>query len=57
VNRWTASVTRTVDDLNTGPLFAAPQTYESLNGFARELESTMRDFRGNPKKYLRIKIF
>jgi phospholipid/cholesterol/gamma-HCH transport system substrate-binding protein len=57
VNRWTASVTRTVDDINAGPLFAAPQTYESLNGFARELESTMRDFRGNPQKYLRIKIF
>jgi phospholipid/cholesterol/gamma-HCH transport system substrate-binding protein len=57
VNRWTASVTRTVDDLNAGPLFAAPQTYESLNGMARELETTMRDFRGNPQKYLRIKIF
>ena len=57
VNRWVLSVTRSVDEFNSGPIFAAPQTYESLTGFARELEQTMRDFRGNPKKYLRIKVF
>jgi phospholipid/cholesterol/gamma-HCH transport system substrate-binding protein len=51
------TLARSVDEINAGPLFAAPQTYENLNGFARELEHTMRDFRGNPQKYLRIKLF
>jgi len=57
---WTALVNRlarSVDEINSGPMFGAPQSYESLNGFARELEETMRDFRGNPRKYLRIKMF
>jgi phospholipid/cholesterol/gamma-HCH transport system substrate-binding protein len=48
---------RSVDEVNAGPLFAAPLTYDNLNGVARELESTLKDFRGNPKKYLRIKVF
>jgi phospholipid/cholesterol/gamma-HCH transport system substrate-binding protein len=57
VNRWTTSMTRRVDEINTGPLFAAPQTYENLNGLARELAASMKDFRENPKKYLRLKVF
>ena len=57
VSRSLASLTQSVDAINYGPLFAAPQTYESLNGFARELESTLRDFRENPRKYLRLKVF
>jgi phospholipid/cholesterol/gamma-HCH transport system substrate-binding protein len=57
VNRSLVSLARSVDEINYGPLFAAPQTYESLNGFARELAETVKDFRGNPKKYLRIKVF
>ena len=57
MNRSVASFTQTVDQINAGSLFGAPQTYESLNGFARELEHTVRDFRENPKKYLRLKVF
>ena len=38
-------------------LFGAPQTYESLTGTAKNLEATMKDFRENPRKYLRLKIF
>ena len=56
-NQWVASLARSVDDLNTGPTFGSPQFYENLTGMARELESTMRDFRGNPQKYLRIRLF
>jgi phospholipid/cholesterol/gamma-HCH transport system substrate-binding protein len=55
--RQIEKLARSVDEVNAGPLFAAPQSYESLNGFARELENTLRDFRGNPQKYLRIKVF
>lgn len=56
-NGWVGSLARSVDEINSGPLFGAPQTYESLNGFARELRTTFRDFRGNPRKYMRIKVF
>jgi len=57
MNRSIASLTQSVDEINAGPLFGAPQSYESLNGFARELQTTLRDFRENPKKYLRLKVF
>jgi hypothetical protein len=51
------SLIGTVDEFNAGPLFAAPQSYESMAGSLKELENTLRDFRGNPRKYLRLKIF
>ena len=57
LNAWVVSTTRTVDEINTGPIFSAPQAYESMNGFARELEKTVRDFRENPRKYMRLKVF
>ena len=57
VTRGVAAWTQSVDQFNAGPIFAAPQAYESLNGMARELEKTVREFRGNPKKYMRLKVF
>lgn len=57
LNRSIASMTQTVDQINAGPLFAPPQTYESWNGSLRELATTLRDFRENPRKYLRLKVF
>ena len=39
-----------------GQLVVNPQMYESLNGFTRELNSFMKDFRANPKKFLAIKL-
>jgi phospholipid/cholesterol/gamma-HCH transport system substrate-binding protein len=57
LSRWVFSMTANIDNVNAGPLFAAPQTYESWNGMLRDLEKTMRDFRGNPRKYLRLKVF
>lgn len=53
---------RDVDSLNAGEgaigqLLSNAQTYESLNGAMRELESTMKDFRQDPQKFLRIKMF
>ncbi len=38
-----------------GELLTTPQTYESLVGSLQSLEATLKDFRSNPKKYLRIK--
>ena len=57
VARTVTSLSRQVDAINAGPLFAAPQTYESLNGSLRELQKTLKDFRENPQKYLRLKVF
>jgi hypothetical protein len=33
------------------------QLYESLNGTLRKLQSTVTEFRADPQKFLRIKIF
>jgi phospholipid/cholesterol/gamma-HCH transport system substrate-binding protein len=39
-----------------GQLVANPSLYESLDGTAKEMNGLMKDFRANPKKFLRIKL-
>ena len=39
-----------------GQLLVNPQLYENLNGATREMHLLMKDFRANPKKFLRIKL-
>jgi phospholipid/cholesterol/gamma-HCH transport system substrate-binding protein len=39
-----------------GQLVANPALYESLDGTTRELHGLLKDFRSNPKKFLRIKL-
>lgn len=39
-----------------GQLMLNPQLYESLNGATNEMHQLMKDFRANPKKFLRIKL-
>jgi phospholipid/cholesterol/gamma-HCH transport system substrate-binding protein len=56
-NRTVASMIQQVDEIGANPLFRSSEMYESLNGFAKEIESTVRDFRRDPQKYLRIKLF
>jgi len=59
-NQWNRSIEaliQQVDEMNASPLFSSSAAYENLNGFAREMEAGMRDFRENPKKYLRMKMF
>jgi phospholipid/cholesterol/gamma-HCH transport system substrate-binding protein len=56
-NRSLASVIRSVDELSAGPLVSSTAAYDNLNGAAREISETFRDFRSNPKKFLRLKIF
>jgi phospholipid/cholesterol/gamma-HCH transport system substrate-binding protein len=33
-----------------------PSLYDSLDGTTRELHGLLKDFRANPKKFLRIKL-
>lgn len=51
----------TLEKINTGEgtmgqLVVNPQLYESLNGATYEMHQLMKDFRANPKKFLRIKL-
>jgi len=39
-----------------GQLLVNPSLYENLNGTAVEMKGLMKDFRANPKKFLRIKL-
>ncbi len=65
LHRRIVSVTERLDTMlekvNTGEgtigqLLVNPQLYESLNGASYELHQLMKDFRANPKKFLRIKL-
>jgi phospholipid/cholesterol/gamma-HCH transport system substrate-binding protein len=61
-NRRVAAWIENVDALNSGEgamgqMLSNAQTYESLNGALRELQSTVKEFRADPQKFLRIKIF
>ena len=39
-----------------GQLLNNPQLYDALNGTTREMQGLLKDFRANPKKFLRIKL-
>jgi phospholipid/cholesterol/gamma-HCH transport system substrate-binding protein len=56
-NQKLAGWIQSVDKLNTNPMLLTPALYENLNGEARELRDTLREFRENPRKYLWLKIF
>jgi len=56
-NRRVSSLIESVDAFNRGPAMTTTQAYDNLNGFARELRATLRDFRQNPRKYMRMKLF
>ena len=51
----------TIDKINAGQgtlgqLLVNASLYDNLNGTAREMQGLMKDFRANPKKFLRIKL-
>ena len=56
-NRSIASGIQMIDDMNANPLLTTTEMYDNLNGMAREMEHTVRDFRQDPRKYLRLKVF
>lgn len=50
-----------LDKMNNGQgtiaqLLNNPQLYESIDGTTREMQGLLKDFRANPKKFLRIKL-
>jgi hypothetical protein len=56
-NRSLSALIQNVDEANSGSLFNTTEMYDSLNGAAKEMTATFRDFRQNPKKFLRLKVF
>jgi phospholipid/cholesterol/gamma-HCH transport system substrate-binding protein len=59
-NDWNRSLIgfiRNVDQVSVNPLLSTTQVYENLNGVATELRDTLKDFRGKPRKFLRLKVF
>lgn len=61
-NRRLSGWIESLDALNYGEgalgrMIANSQSYESLDGALRSLRNTLKDFRENPGKFLRIKFF
>lgn len=56
-NRRVAGMIRGVDEFNLSPILMSTQTYESMTGALRETRDSLHDFRTDPRKFLRIKIF
>jgi phospholipid/cholesterol/gamma-HCH transport system substrate-binding protein len=56
-NRAVASMIQAVDQVNANPLIRTSEAFDNLNGFAADTAKSLRDFRQNPKKYLRMKVF
>jgi hypothetical protein len=43
-----------VATFNTDPLMSSSEVYDNLNGFAMQLRDTVKEFRQDPRKFLRI---
>lgn len=56
-NRTLVSYIDGMDRMNADPLLNSTAVYESFTGMANEVRGTVRDFRQDPKKYLRLKLF
>ena len=56
-NQALVGMTQQVDGVNQSPMLNSTDLYESWNGSLREMQSTIKDFRENPRKYLRLKVF
>ncbi|HUP04176.1 MAG TPA: MlaD family protein [Bryobacteraceae bacterium] len=57
---WKSGVQRLIDSVDhaaAGPLFNDPKTYQELESAAHQMRDNVKDFRENPKKYLRMKVF
>jgi ABC-type transporter Mla subunit MlaD len=57
LSRSIASLIRSVDEFNTSPLLMNSSVYDNLNGLAKEIRESARDFHSNPKGYMWMKIF
>jgi phospholipid/cholesterol/gamma-HCH transport system substrate-binding protein len=54
--RGMAALIQNVEQMNADPMLNRSETYENLNGYAKEMRDLVRDFRKDPRKYLRLKF-
>jgi phospholipid/cholesterol/gamma-HCH transport system substrate-binding protein len=52
-----ASLIGAVDEFNAGPALSSSQLYDDLNEASKQLGDALRNFRRDPKKFLRSKVF
>ncbi|MBZ5593170.1 MAG: MlaD family protein [Acidobacteriia bacterium] len=62
LTRTIGELNRQVDAVNSGEgalgqLMVSSQLYEGLSGSTKNLQNTLKEFRENPKKFLRFKVF
>lgn len=59
-NDWTrqvAAIARQVEEFNASGMLTTSAVYDNLQGMAREFQAQGKDFRENPRKFLRLKLF
>lgn len=56
-NRRLASFIQSVDEMNATPLFNSSEWYDNLAGALNGMRDGVREFRQDPRKYLRVKLF
>jgi phospholipid/cholesterol/gamma-HCH transport system substrate-binding protein len=56
-NKQLGSLIHTVDEFNASEPMTRTTFYEDLTGMSRQLQNNLKDFRLDPKKYLRLKVF
>jgi phospholipid/cholesterol/gamma-HCH transport system substrate-binding protein len=52
-----ASFIHAIDQFDAGPALSSSQPYDSLNAAASQLRDGLREFRSDPQKFLRVKVF
>ena len=56
-NSTLSGLIQKVDEVNAMPMFSSSEVFDNLNGAAIEMRNTVKDFRENPRKYLRLTVF
>jgi ABC-type transporter Mla subunit MlaD len=59
-NDWTrqvGAIIRQVVEFNAGGMLTTTAVYDSFDGMAKELRAKGKEFRENPRKFLRMKLF
>jgi phospholipid/cholesterol/gamma-HCH transport system substrate-binding protein len=56
-NRNVSTLIRQVDSFVVSPMMSRTDTYENLTGMAKELQKSVHEFREDPRKFLRVKLF
>jgi phospholipid/cholesterol/gamma-HCH transport system substrate-binding protein len=56
-NRMLASFIQSVSETAASPLLSTSADYENWTGMAKEMRDGLEDFRKDPQKFLRIKLF